>query len=207
MNNPAWPPRTTENYYQEAVAGIGADLTARFAAVKALVLDADGVLTNGQLLYGPQGEALKAFHARDGLGLVMARVAGLQLAMLTGRRSEIVKFRCEELRFDSIKLGRFDKLPALTEISDEIGCAPAEMLYMGDDLVDLPALLEVGLPVSVPEAPAEVREHCLYVTHTNGGEGAVREVTDLVLKCQRLYALALERLADKTWHERPGGER
>ncbi|MFH1842794.1 MAG: HAD hydrolase family protein [bacterium] len=197
MNKADWPPRTAENYYQEASNRIGAELADRFAAVKALVLDADGVLTNGQLLYGPSGEALKAFHSRDGLGLVMTRIAGLRLAMLTGRPSEIVKCRCEELRFDTIKLGRFDKLPALAEISAEIGCPPAEMLYMGDDLVDLPVLLEVGLPVTVPEAPVEVREHCVYVTTANGGEGAVREVTDLVLKCQRLYATALERLAQK----------
>ena len=98
-------------------------------------------------------------------------------------------------------------MPALAEISTEIRCEPTEMLYMGDDLVDLPALLEVGLPVSVPEAPLEVRERCLHITTAPGGGGAVREVTDLLLKCQRSYATTLEVLARKAWHKQPGGER
>ena len=161
------------------------------------------MLTTGAMIYGPDGEAFKDFHSHDGLGLVMARIAGLKLAVLTGRDSAIVARRCAELRFDVIKLGRFDKLAALAEILAETGCPAERTLYMGDDLIDLPALRAVGLAVGVPAAPAEVRRECALVTTAGGGCGAVREVTDLVLKASGRYGLALERLADKAWRPTP----
>lgn len=195
----AWPPSSDEDYRQEAVVRAGGALADRFAQVRLLVLDADGVLTDGRMAYGPGGEALKSFHSRDGLGLVLARVAGLKLAVVTGRNSDIVARRCTELRFHSLKLGRFDKVEALGEVLAETGCAAADACYIGDDVIDLPALHQVGLPVAVPCAPQEVRHHCLYVTQARGGEGAVREVVDLVLKSSGLYGLALERLRDKAW--------
>ena len=194
-----WPPFSAEDYRQEAVVRAGGDLADRLARVRLLVFDADGVLTGGHMVYGAQGEAYKMFHSRDGLGLVLARAAGLKLAVLTGRHSEIVGRRCTELRFHSIKLGRFDKVDALGEILAETGCAAADTLSMGDDIIDLPALHQVGVPVTVPCAPQEVRHHCLYVTTARGGEGAVREVVDLVLKSAALYGLALERVRDKAW--------
>jgi len=203
MSDIPWPPSSDEQYRQQAVDQVGEQLAEAFAQVAVLVLDADGVLTPGNLIYGPRGEALKEFHTQDGLGLVMCRVAGVKLAVLTGRNSEIVQQRATELRFDAIKLGRFDKRTALAEIFQEVGCTAGEALYMGDDLIDLPALYEVALPVGVPEAPQEVRRHCRYVTVAAGGRGAVREVTDLILKSSGRYGLALERLSDKAWHPRP----
>ncbi len=197
--NPVWPPHTDTDYRQEAVVRLGEELADRLARVRLLVFDADGVLTPGNLIYGPQGEALKEFHAHDGLGLVMARAAGLQRAVLTGRNSEIVSRRCTELKFDAIKLGRFDKVAALQEILKETGCPASETLYMGDDLIDLPAMFAIGVPVAVPAAPMEVREHTCYVTVAEGGRGAVREVIDLVLKSSGLYTIALERLLDRAW--------
>lgn len=194
-----WPPSSDEDYRQEAVVRAGGALADRFARVRLLVLDADGVLTDGRMVYGPQGEAYKSFHSRDGLGLVLARAAGIKLAVLTGRNSDIVARRCTELRFHSIKLGRFDKVDALGEVLAETGCDAADACYIGDDVIDLPALHQVGLPVAVPCAPQEVRHHCLYVTQARGGEGAVREVVDLVLKSSGLYGQALERLRDKAW--------
>jgi 3-deoxy-D-manno-octulosonate 8-phosphate phosphatase (KDO 8-P phosphatase) len=194
-----WPPSSDDDYRQEAVVRVGGDLAERLAKVRLVVLDADGVLTSGHMIYGAQGEAYKQFHSRDGLGLVLARVAGLKLAVLTGRQSEIVARRCGELRFDVIKLGRFDKIEALGEILQETGCAAADTLYLGDDVIDLPAMFQVGVPVAVPDAPQEVRHHSLYVTQARGGEGAVREVIDLVLKSAGLYGPALERLRDKAW--------
>jgi len=176
-----WPPRSGSDYRQEAVVRLGEELADLMAKVRLIVLDADGVLTPANLLYTADGEAIKEFNARDGLGLVMARVAGLKRAVLTGRNSRIVERRCTELRFDSIKLGRFDKVAALHEILAETGCTAAETMYVGDDLIDLPAMYEVAVPVSVPTAPSEVREHSCYVTTTEGGYGAVREITDLVL--------------------------
>jgi len=195
-----WPPHTDSDYRQEVVVRLGEELADLLGRVRLMVFDADGVLTPGNLVYGPEGEALKEFHSHDGLGLVMARVAGIKRAVLTGRNSEIVGRRCTELRFDAIKLGRFDKVIALEEILAETGCAPEDTLYVGDDLIDLPAMFAVGAPVAVPAAPLEVREHSCYVTTTAGGQGAVREIIDLVLKSSGLYTLALERLLDKAWH-------
>ena len=198
-----WPPRSDQEYREEVQSALGAELAARFGQIKLMVFDADGVLTPGNLVYGPQGEALKEFHSHDGLGLVMARVVGIRRAVLTGRNSVIVGRRATELRFDSIKLGRFEKVEALKEILAETGCEAEHTLYMGDDLIDVPAMYEVGLPVAVPAAPADVRAACAYVTTADGGAGAVREATDLVLKAAGLYGLALTRLADESWRPTP----
>ena len=199
VGNTPWPPRSDQDYRQDVQSSLGAELAARFGEIKLMVFDADGVLTPGNLVYGPQGEALKEFHSHDGLGLVMARVVGIRRAVLTGRNSLIVKRRATELRFEAIKLGRFDKVAALREILSETGCSAEQTLYMGDDLIDLPAMYEVGLPVAVPSAPPEVRAACSHVTGASGGFGAVREITDLVLKASGLYGLALTRLSDKAW--------
>jgi 3-deoxy-D-manno-octulosonate 8-phosphate phosphatase (KDO 8-P phosphatase) len=188
---------------QEAARRLGPELAAKFAAVELLVFDADGVLTDGRLIYGPQGEAYKAFHSHDGLGLVMARAVGCKRAVLTGRDSAIVARRAGELRFDAIKLGRFDKVDALREILAETGCPADRTLYMGDDFIDVPVFEQVSVPITVPAAPPEVRERCLYVTTAAGGAGAVREVTDLVLKASGRFALALDRLADAAWRPTP----
>jgi 3-deoxy-D-manno-octulosonate 8-phosphate phosphatase (KDO 8-P phosphatase) len=192
-----WPPRTDDDYRQEAVILLGEDLADRLAKVRLMVFDADGVLTPGNLIYSVEGEALKEFHSQDGFGLVMGRVAGIKRAVLTGRNSGIVGRRCRELRFDAIKLGRFDKVAALREILVETGCQAADTLFMGDDLIDLPAMYEVGLPVAVPSAPIEVKEASCYVTASEGGQGAVREVMDLVLKSAGLYGPALVQMGRK----------
>lgn len=198
--NPSWPPYNDAQYRDQAVQVLGEELTQAFGNIKLMVFDCDGVLTPGNLMYGPQGEAIKEFHSHDGLGLVMARIAGLQRAVLTGRDSEIVNRRCTELKFDSIKMGRFDKVAALNEILEETGCKAEHTLYMGDDLIDLPAMHQVSVSVGVPGAPLEILEYCHFCTTTTGGVGAVREVTDLVLKSTGLYTTALTRLLDKAWH-------
>ena len=199
-----WPPRSEAEYRQEVAKRIGSDLAAVFGRIQLMVFDCDGVLTTGNLIYGPDGEALKEFHSHDGLGLMLARAVGIKRAVLTGRDSPIVQRRCNELRFDSIKLGRFDKIAALREILQETGCVAAETLYMGDDLIDLPPLQEAGLAVTVPSAPLELREFCDYTTEAEGGQGAVREITDLVLKSSGLYGSALVRLLEGA--SGPGGD-
>ena len=199
-----WPPRTDDDYRQEAVILLGEELADRLARVRLMVFDADGVLTSGNLIYSAEGEALKEFHSQDGLGLVMGRLVGIKRAVLTGRNSGIVGRRCRELRFDAVKLGRFDKVAALHEILAETGCSPQDTLYMGDDLIDLPAMYEVGSAVAVPSAPIEVKEHCCYVTGREGGQGAVREVVDLVLKSAGLYGQALVLLDRKEAHPTQG---
>lgn len=194
-----WPPHTEAEYREEAQQRLGPELAARFGQVELIVLDADGIMTSGSLLYGPQGEAMKDFHAHDGLGLVMARTGGVQRAVLTGRNSIIVERRATELRFEAVRLGRFDKQAALQEILEQTGCRGAQTLYMGDDLIDVPALRMAGVAVTVPAAPQEVQGEADYVTGAEGGAGAIREITDLVLKASGRYGLALGRLADKAW--------
>jgi len=199
MSGRDWSPRDAAAYASEAAQRLDADQLALFAGVRAIVLDCDGVLTDGSLLYGPDGEALKTFNAHDGLGLVMARAGGIKLALLTGRNSAVAERRATELKFHAIKLGRFDKQRALLEILDECDLDSAHVLFMGDDLIDLPALTMVGLPVTVPEAPADVQARCRYVTTASGGHGAVREITDLVLMSAGKFGDALATIAAKAW--------
>jgi 3-deoxy-D-manno-octulosonate 8-phosphate phosphatase (KDO 8-P phosphatase) len=192
-----WPPRTDDDYRQEAVIRVGEELADRLARVRLMVFDADGVLTPGNLIFSTTGEALKEFHSHDGFGLVLGRLAGIKRAVLTGRNSRIVHRRCRELRFDSIKLGRFDKVAALAEILAETECRAEDTLYMGDDLIDLQAMYVVGCAVAVPGSPVELREFCDYVTEREGGQGAVREIMDLVLKSAGLFGQALTHLERK----------
>ena len=189
--NEWWPLPDAETARREVVKRLGADLTERLARIDLVVLDCDGILTTGRLLYGPDGEALKEFDARDGLGLMMLRAAGVARAVLTGRTSPMVARRCGDLRFEAVKMGRFDKIEALTEIWRETGVAGERSLYMGDDLLDLPALSAAGVAVTVPGAPAEVQQACDFTTEAAGGLGAVREICDLVLKARGAHADAI----------------
>ena len=200
----AWPPRTDAAYAAEALQHLGPRLRDRFARVRLLVFDCDGVLTDGRLYYDAHGEALKAFSARDGFGLALARAAGLQLALLPGRNSAAAARRAADLGFAAVRLGRFDKAAGLVEIMGELGADREETLYMGDDLVDIPALDRCGVPVTVPEAPADVQQRCCYIARRPAGNGAVREVAELVLASRRLLGQALRRLTEEPVGPRPG---
>ncbi len=179
---------------REAVRRLGPQLRNRFARVELLVFDCDGVLTDGLLYYDADGERLKAFSARDGLGLALLRAAGLKLALLTGRDSAVASRRAADLRFDAVLLGRFDKADGLREITATLGCDAAATLYMGDDLIDIPALAACGVPVTVGEAPDAVRERACWITTAPAGHGAVREVAELVLLAQGKLDEAFARL-------------
>ncbi len=192
---PGWPLPDAAAARQEVVARVGAELAARLAAVRLVVLDCDGILTEGQLLYGPDGEALKAFDARDGLGLMMLWQSGIARAVLTGRTSEMVARRCRDLRFEAIEMGRFDKRDALEAIWQVTGVDAAGTLFMGDDLLDLPTLTAAAVAVTVPHAPPEVAAASDLVTTAPGGRGAVREVCDLLLKARGQHAAAIQALA------------
>lgn len=188
--------QTPDQQRQAATERVGQDLADRLASIELVVLDCDGVLTGGELYYGPYGEALKVFDARDGLGLILLRAAGVKRAVLTGRASTMVARRCRDLRFEAIKLARFDKEAALAEIWAETGRTAAQTLYMGDDLLDLPALVLAEVAVTVPGAPAVVRDRCHLVTRAEGGRGAVREVCDLLLLARGGLGRALDLLID-----------
>lgn len=162
-------------------------------AIRLLALDCDGVLTDGRLYYGSNSEELKAFSILDGLGIKLLRQNGVEVAIITGRRSELVKRRANELGVTNLLLqGREDKLVALDELLANFDFGREGVAYCGDDLPDLPAILSVGLGVAPANAHAVVREHAHWVTSLRGGEGAVREIADLIMQAQGTLDAALK---------------
>ena len=159
----------------------------RAANVKAIILDVDGVLTDGGLIYGPEGES-KVFNVRDGHALVMARMAGLRTAFLTGRRSDVVKRRAAELKIDALRDGVSRKKEAMRELLKELDVKSSQVCYAGDDLVDLPVLNEIGFPATVADAVDEVKNAAVLITKAPGGRGAVRELVEFILKAKGLWA-------------------
>ncbi|HUA89985.1 MAG TPA: HAD-IIIA family hydrolase [Steroidobacteraceae bacterium] len=153
--------------------------------IRLLVLDVDGVLTDGRLYYGPRGEALKVFHVRDGYGLVRVLRAGIEVAVISGRRSRMVSTRCRELGVRHVHQGVDDKLEVLRRLLARLQVRAGECACIGDDLPDLPLLRAVGLAVAVADAAPEVRAAAHLVTRLPGGAGAVRELCDRLLRGRR----------------------
>lgn len=160
------------------------DKEIRGQKIKLIVLDVDGVLTNGQLVFGTQGELMKKFHAQDGLGISLAHNVGLKTAIITGRKSQMVELRSAELRIADVYQGTLSKVEALHELMAKYDLTLEEVAYVGDDLNDLPVLIHVGLACAVANAAPEVKEHAHLVTQKPGGNGAVREVIEYILKSQ-----------------------
>ena len=157
------------------------DWVQRAAAVQVAVFDVDGVLTDGRLYFSAAGEELKAFHARDGLGLKSLRRAGIAVAVLSGRDSPAVNRRMESLGIDHVVQGRQDKLPAFDALLEQLGCARHQACYAGDDRLDLPVMQVCGFAAAPADAIAEVRAAAHRVTEAPGGHGAAREIADWLL--------------------------
>ncbi len=153
--------------------------------IRLLVLDVDGVLTDGRLYYGPRGEALKVFHVHDGLGIEQLQRAGIAVAVISGRRSPMVSARCRELGVRHVFQGVPDKLPVLTRLLRRLGLNALECACVGDDLPDLALMEHVGLSFAVADARAAVRRRADRTTRARGGRGAVREVCEQLLRGQR----------------------
>ena len=153
-------------------------------AIKLLALDVDGVLTDGRIFYGNAGEELKAFNIKDGLGIKLLQRAGVEVAIITGRTSEIVKRRAAELGIDTIVQGREDKLIALQELCNSKNISLSECAYMGDDLPDLAAIKAAGLGLTVADAATTVYDAADWCSSKNGGEGAVREACNVLLEAR-----------------------
>lgn len=170
------------------------DVAARAREIRLLLLDVDGVLTDGSLYYGPQGEAFKRFDVKDGHGLVMWRVCGGRTGILTARTSEIVAKRAAELRLDPVLQGQKDKLAGFRKVLELTLLRPEQICYAGDDTNDLAVLESAGLAVAPADAAPEVRAVAHWVTQAPGGRGAVREVAELLLRAQGLWETALERM-------------
>ena len=161
-----------------------------------LALDVDGVLTDGRLYFDATGNELKAFHTRDGLGLKSLQRFGIELALITGRSSPMVTARAEQLGIRHVYQGRDDKLNAYMDLIRRTGLEHENVCYAGDDWIDLPVLMRVGLAVTVPDADEEVRRRVHWVTGRSGGHGAVREICDLILAAQGHDRTILEDLLE-----------
>src|SRR5260221_13137293 len=159
-------------------------LAARCRALRLVLTDVDGVLTDGTVLILPDGREAKSFHIRDGLGMVLARRAGLKLGLLSGRSSEVVTARAAELALDVVRQGVSDKHAAFEEILREQGLRPEEVAYIGDDVNDLPVLTEVGLSGAPADAAFEVRSQAFMVMDARGGHGCLREFLEAILKAR-----------------------
>ena len=185
MNSPDYPPEVWQ----------------RARSIRLLLLDVDGVLTDGQLFFDAKGEALKVFHVRDGHGLKMAQKAGIEVAFVSGRRSDAAYHRAKELGINRFHEGVRDKEAVLTEIMAAMQIEAVAVAAVGDDLVDLPVLARVGLAVAVADAVPEVIAAAHWVTTNPGGQGAVREVCDLLIKAQGKWeeavSLWMTRAGDK----------
>jgi 3-deoxy-D-manno-octulosonate 8-phosphate phosphatase (KDO 8-P phosphatase) len=159
------------------------EFRAKAAPIRMILFDVDGVLTDGTF-WRVGEEEVKRFHSRDGVGLVLARTAGLKLGLISGRRSGAVAARAEELRMNFVRLGPGEKIEALEEAMAQESLEASQIAFMGDDLPDLPVLRAVGLSATVADAPLEVRSRVDYVTRARGGHGAVRELIEQVLMAQ-----------------------
>ena len=159
-------------------------LEQRCAQIELLLSDVDGVLTDGGVVFDYQGIEIKRFHIRDGLGIKLWQRAGYRFGLITGRASHIVRLRASELGIEIVRQGVEDKWPAVQQILSELHLSPHQLCYVGDDLPDLPVMLQAGLGVAVADAAGDVCRAASYVTRTPGGTGAIRETIELILKCQ-----------------------
>ena len=159
-------------------------MNEKIKRVRMLILDVDGVLTNGQIFFGNEGELFKQFNVQDGMGISLFRQAGHKTAVITGRTSDIVRLRSAELKIDDVYQGSMSKKAALQDIMDKHHLTADEICYIGDDLIDIPVMNRVGLPCAVANAVPEVKSVAAYVSAKEGGRGAVREIVEMILKTQ-----------------------
>ena len=160
------------------------DTRERAKKISLLILDVDGVLTDGQLLFSDQGEAMKVFHTQDGLGISAANQVGLRTAIITGRETEMVRRRGAELNIADVYQGAKDKIKAYNELLHKYSLQPDQVAYLGDDINDLAVMTRVGLACAVANAVADVKKRAHFITTRQGGRGAVREVIELILRSQ-----------------------
>lgn len=165
------------------------DLVSRAQRIRVVGFDVDGVCTDGRIWYGPQGEALHAFNTRDGLGIVLARKAGLILVAVTGRNSANVAARLSELKVPHVLQGVPRKAEAFGRVLAELGAGWEEAAFIGDDVNDVPCLRRAGLAACVPDAADGVADYAHVVTRRHGGEGALRELIEIVLRAQGRWSV------------------
>lgn len=160
------------------------ELKARFKKIKLLLLDVDGVLTDGRIIYDSRGRDSKFFDVHDGLGVFVLHKSGIQTILITAKSSKTISPRAKDMRVAEVFADIFPKTAVLDKILKKYNVSLDEICFMGDDLVDLSLMRKVGLPVAVANASSEIKEAALYITNRSGGRGAVREIAELILKSQ-----------------------
>lgn len=160
--------------------------------IRLVISDVDGVLTTGVLLYSSNGTEIKDFHVQDGMGIKMLQQTGVQVAIITARKSEALIQRMSDLKVEHVYQGQADKVRAYEELKQNLNLTDKEIAYIGDDLPDLPLLRRVGFSVTVPNAPKIMKKHANWITKTPGGKGAVRELCELIMKAQGTYQAVID---------------
>ena len=160
------------------------DILEKASRIRLVVFDVDGVLTDGSLYIGDDGQEYKAFHSRDGHGIKMLLGQGVEIAVITGRTSRVVEHRMKNLGITQVYQGKLDKLPAFQELLEKLGIAEEQTAYVGDDVVDLPVMRRVGLAIAVQDAHPLVRQHSHWQTPNPGGRGAARDVCELIMEAR-----------------------
>ncbi|MBN2453043.1 MAG: HAD-IIIA family hydrolase [Candidatus Omnitrophica bacterium] len=166
---------------------IGQDILDRVRRIKLLILDIDGVMTDGHIIYSIYGDELKFFDVQDGFGITLLARAGIKSVIITAKKSRIVKLRARDMKVAGVYQGYTDKLKAFEHALRKFRVKPEEVCFIGDDLIDIPVLKRAGLAVAVPNAVDEVRASAHIVTLRAGGHGGVRELCDLILKTQEKW--------------------
>jgi len=170
----------------------GADFRERAERIRLIVLDADGVLTDGRIIMSSDGTETRAFDVTDGFGIRLGQRAGVIFGVISGRRSEVLQRRAAELGIDELHQGVLDKAACLREILSRRGLAPAQACFIGDDLIDLPAMRLAGFAAAPADAQAAVRDAAHFVAARGGGRGAVREIVELVLRAADRWETTLQ---------------
>jgi len=177
-------------------------LTAQDRArrIKVLLYDVDGVLTNGDIMIIPNNDGdaveVKSFSAHDGMGISLARLAGLKIGFITKRNSQVVAIRARDLKIDYVYQGQSHKMDAVAKILAAEGCTLEEIAYVGDDIIDLPVMRKVGLAIATANARAQVKQMAHYITPQRGGDGAGRDAIDFLLEARGVLARTIEQYLD-----------
>lgn len=168
------------------------DILEKAARIRLLIFDVDGVLTDGSLFIGDDGQEYKAFHSRDGHGIKMLQKHGVIVGIITGRTSKVVEHRMANLGITHVYQGKLEKLPAFEELIDKLGITPQEAAYVGDDVVDLPVMRRVGLAIAVQDAHPLVVRHSHWQTPRGGGRGAARDVCEMLMEARGVLKRELD---------------
>lgn len=172
---------------------IATNIEERAKKIKVVVFDVDGIMTNGGLGLSDDGQEFKTFHSHDGLGMKLLRNTGIRIAIVTGRDSQVVVKRAENIKASHVYQGVEDKLEVFNQLLIDMDVSAEECVFMGDDVIDIPPIRRCGLGVTVPHAMPLVKEYAHYITSKEAGHGAIREVCELIMKAQGTFDAQMAR--------------